>query len=360
MRQVSVHLGERSYTIHIGSAFLSRIGSMLKEFPFGKKVAVLTHPSLESLYRERVDQGLKEARFQSAWISVPEGETSKSMKWAETLYGQLIHLGLDRRSPLLAFGGGVIGDLGGFVAATYMRGIPYIQIPTSLLAQVDASVGGKTAIDHPLGKNMIGAFYQPKAVFIDLDVLHTLPKRELISGLAEVIKYGVIADEEFFRYLEGHASELLSADPQSLARVVETSCAIKADVVEQDERDEGGARAILNFGHTIGHAVENLSGYQYTHGEAIAIGMTYAAKLSYAMQLCSSHDLERLITLIERVGLPTTFAHLESDQVSQALYRDKKVVNATLRFLLMKRIGHVELRDDVPDSLLRSVLSESS
>jgi 3-dehydroquinate synthase len=265
-------------------------------------------------------------------------------------------LNCDRKSVLVALGGGVIGDLVGFVAATYQRGIPFIQMPTTLLSQVDSSVGGKTAVNHPKGKNMIGAFYQPRLVVVDLETLRTLPSNEYRAGLAEIVKYGVISDASLFEFLETHCKEILSLDHECLSHIIETSCAIKAAVVEKDER-ESHYRMILNFGHTLGHAIESLTGYSsFIHGEAVAMGMVRAAKLSHSMGKCSEEVPMRLEALLKKLGLPVEMPKLESSAVIESLYHDKKTMDHKIKFILVKEIGSIEIVDHMPEAEILKVL----
>ncbi len=284
MHTVKVNLGDRSYDIELGAG-LDQAGAHLKELGLGQKMALVTNPTIKKLYGRRIVDSLKAAGFLVMSVEVPDGEQYKNLDWANAIYTALLTNGFDRKSALVAFGGGVIGDLTGFAAATFMRGVPFVQVPTTLLAMVDSSVGGKTGVNHPMGKNMIGAFYQPKKVLMDLGVLKTLPREEFLSGMAEVIKYGVILDAGFFDYLERNRDRILSLEPDALTHIIKRSCEIKAEVVSKDER-EGGLRAILNFGHTVGHAVETAEHYTMRHGEAVAIGMVYASRLAHKTGLC--------------------------------------------------------------------------
>ena len=264
---------------------------------------------------------------------------------------------MDRRSFVIALGGGVVGDLGGFVASTFMRGIPYIQIPTSLLAQVDSSVGGKTAVNHPKGKNLIGTFYQPLAVFIDTSFLKTLSKEEFLNGMAEVVKYGIIADKKLFGFMEKNVAKILSLDPKALGYIIQRSCSIKADIVEKDEK-EANIRAVLNFGHTVGHAVENVSGYRFRHGEAVSVGMACAARISREIGLCQEKDVQRIENLLSLFGLPVHCRELSSRKIVRTLERDKKVLDRKIRFILLKGIGTVEIYDDLSRRLVQKVLEK--
>ena len=287
---------------------------------------------------------------------IPAGESSKTLDEANRLFTRAIELSLDRQSPIFALGGGVVGDLTGFVAATYMRGVPFVQLPTSLLAQVDSSVGGKVAVNHPLGKNLIGAFHQPDSVFMDLDVLKTLPAREIATGLGEIIKYGIICDADFFAWLEEHRADVLALEPAAAMHMIARSCAIKADVVRQDER-EGGLRRILNFGHTIAHAVEKETGYaRYRHGEAVAIGMVGAADISVAMGLLGGADRRRIEWLIRTMGLPYTVKDVAPDAMYEDLFHDKKTVGGRIHWVLAEGIGKVSVHSDVPEDVVRETL----
>lgn len=356
MQRLNIDLSERSYEILIGSGLLSRVGELLSQTLKPSRIVLVTHPSLNRLYGDKVTSGLKGQGWDTDIIEIPEGETSKTLKQAEKIYDRLLDFKCDRKSVLVALGGGVIGDLVGFVAATYQRGIPFVQVPTTLLSQVDSSVGGKTAVNHPKGKNMIGAFYQPRLVIADLDTLHTLPANEFRAGLAEIIKYGVISDPALFEYLEKNTEKILKLDPQCLTHIIETSCAIKAGVVEKDER-ESYYRMILNFGHTLGHAIEALTGYsKFIHGEAVAIGMVHAAKLSHLLGKCSEEVPKRLRKLVEKFGLPADMPELESQSIIESLYHDKKTMNQKIKFILVKEIGEIEIIEDMPESDILKVL----
>ena len=291
---------------------------------------------------------------------IPDGETSKSLQEAEKLYTRAIEAGLDRKSVVIALGGGVVGDLAGFVAATFMRGIDLIQIPTTLLAQVDSSVGGKTAVNHALGKNLIGAFHQPRAVFIDLNFLKTLPEREIKSGLGEVVKYGVISDGDFFTYLEDNADKILQCDLKTLAHVVKRSCEIKAQVVGADEK-ESGLRRILNFGHTLAHAIEEETRYEkYRHGEAVSIGMVGAAVISWELGKINFNDVARLKDLLDKLQLVTTCEGVDVDDVCKVALRDKKVIGGKIGWILMRGIGDVEITDEVTELEIKKALKNNA
>jgi 3-dehydroquinate synthase len=313
---------------------------------------VVTHPGIRRLYGDTVEASLARHGFGVDWAEVPDGEESKSLSQAGRVFDRLVECHCDRRTVLVALGGGVIGDLTGFVAATFMRGIPFIQVPTTLLSQVDSSVGGKTAVNHPRGKNLIGAFYQPRLVVIDTATLKTLPQDEFLAGMAEVIKYGVIADVDFFAYIERHADAILKQEPEALEHVIETSCAIKAGVVEKDER-ENHYRMVLNFGHTLGHAVEALTDYaRYKHGEAVAMGMVFAAQLSVLAGRCPQPVADRIRVLVKKVGLPDQWPVRDAQSYIEAMYLDKKSADKKITFILARRIGEVEIVESIDESML--------
>lgn len=358
METLSIPLGERSYLIHIGGGLLGRIPSLLDGVDPDAMTVLVTDTKVNSLYGRELSRKLLSAGRSSHTIELPPGEQTKTLSWAGTLYDRLVDVHADRTTLLLALGGGVIGDLTGFVAATFMRGIPYVQIPTTLLSQVDSSVGGKTAVNHPKGKNIIGAFYQPRAVYIDTEALNSLPKREFIAGLAEVVKYGVISEADFFSYISENLPAILSMEPEVLTYLIERSCTIKARVVAEDEREDG-VRAILNFGHTLGHAVESLSGYGVLmHGEAVSIGMAYAARLSREMGLCPRADTEQLVSLLNALGLPTELPELDPGEIIRAMARDKKAVRGMNRMVLMERIGKVVIKEGIGEDLLLKSLTD--
>jgi len=359
MHVVKVELGARSYDILIG-AKLDKLGEEMSRLRVGTKVAVVTNPTVNKLYGKTVLTSLAAAGFTSMPVEIPDGEQHKTLDWANAIFTALLINTFDRRSPLVALGGGVIGDLTGFAASSYMRGVPFVQVPTTLLAMVDSSVGGKTGVNHPLGKNMIGAFYQPRLVLMDLDVLKTLPKEELLSGMAEVIKYGVIWDRELFDFLEKNREKILNLEEGPLGHIVRRSCEIKADVVSKDER-EGGLRAILNFGHTVGHAVETLSDYASRHGEAVAIGMVYAAKLAHRTGLCDARIPERIEKLINAYGLPTSLSVMKPrptvTQFMDMIQVDKKAEAGKVRFVLPKKIGEVVITREWGEQQLQELLA---
>lgn len=357
MKKVRVELGSNSYGICVGSALLTRTGSWLKEKGFSDRLVIITDPTVQRLYGDALRKGLTEDGFEVSILLVPAGEAQKSLESAARLYVELTSSYAERTTPILALGGGVIGDLAGFVAATYLRGVPLIQIPTTLLAQVDSSIGGKVAVDHGQMKNKIGAFYQPRLVVADIDVLRTLPARELANGLAEVIKSAVIRDRCFFVFLEDNIDRIKSLDADVLEEVVFRTAGIKAGVVEKDEEDNG-LRNILNYGHTIGHAIETVSGFQVEHGEAIAIGMVMAAKISNKMGILEGNEIVRLRNVIEKAGLPTDMPGLEVEKIIQAMKHDKKVLRGKVRFVLLKSIGDAFITDEVSPSLVEEVLAD--
>lgn len=353
---VDVALGARSYPIYIGTSLLSDT-ALLRRHIAGNQVAVITNDVVRELALEQLMAGLEGCNAEVSVHSLPDGEEAKNL----ANYGAIMDFLVDRRhnrsTTLIALGGGVVGDIAGFAAATYQRGVNFIQVPTTLLAQVDSSVGGKTAVNHPRGKNLIGAFHQPVAVLADQQLLRTLPPREYGAGIAEVIKYGVIADAEFFSWLESSVESLLAQDAAALTHAVARSCRIKADVVAEDER-ESGRRAILNFGHTFGHAIEALTGYrQYLHGEAVAIGMVMAADLSARSGLLSRSEAYRIAALVRRFSLPAVPPPLGVEDMLDAMGMDKKVVDGTLRLVLARAIGDAFVTSDVRPGDLRATLT---
>lgn len=354
---VRVNLSERSYDIHIGSGQLADIGSLLITTQPLSHAVLITDENVTP-YASAVAESLANSGVNVDVLTIESGEPSKSAACAATLWEELLAAGADRKSMVIAVGGGVVGDLAGFVAATFARGLSFVQIPTTLLAQVDSSVGGKTGINLSSAKNMVGAFWQPELVLIDTDVLKTLPERDYVSGLGEVIKYGVIQDEELFGYLEDHMFELKQRDPETLCHVVSRCCRLKADVVEADERETSGRRAILNYGHTFAHALEAASGYgELLHGEAVSIGMMCAARLAESMDRIDASTTARQHALLQAVGLPVAVPRLSLDKLIDLMMHDKKVEYGHLRFVLPDRIGHVELVDGVDENLIRAAWS---
>ena len=358
MRIVKVPLAERSYQIRIGTGLLARLGSECARLGLGRRCAIVTDTQVGPLYAESARQALAEADFDPELLSVRAGERSKSLKTVQACYDELAGHRLERKSFLVALGGGVVGDLAGFVAATYLRGIAFVQVPTTLLAQVDSSVGGKTGVNLEAGKNMVGAFYQPRLVLCDLDTLSTLPEREFRAGLSEVIKYGIIYDSALFDRLERDLSKLLERDPRTLAAVVARCCEIKAEVVRQDET-ESGMRAILNFGHTVGHGLEAISRYgKYLHGEAIAIGQVAAARLSAQTLGLTESSVARIESLLSRAGLPTAvkLSAPQRKQLLETMQLDKKVSGGEIKFVLAGTIGQAVFGQKVAPAILDEVL----
>ena len=351
---VHIHLGERSYPILIGADLLSA-PSTWANLPKASSALIVTNTTVAPLFAAAVQAALAPHYAQLHVLALPDGEAHKNWETLNQIFDVLLAKACDRRTVLIALGGGVVGDMTGFAAACYMRGVPFVQVPTTLLAQVDSSVGGKTAINHPLGKNMIGAFYQPERVICDLSTLQSLPARELSAGLAEVIKYGPIADMAFLDWIEAHLDALMARDPQALAWAVERSCQIKAEVVGQDER-EGGLRAILNFGHTFGHAIEAGLGFgAWLHGEAVGCGMVMAAHLSHRLGLVDAAFVQRLTRIIERAGLPIVGPALGADSYLHHMRLDKKAQAGDIRFVLIDGPGRAVVRA-APDEMVVQVL----
>ncbi|WP_455202587.1 3-dehydroquinate synthase [Kaarinaea lacus] len=356
MKTLTVELGERSYPIYIGNNLLENADLILQHAPT-RQILVVTNETIAPLYLDKVLSTLNDAHVET--VVLPDGEQYKNLDTVNQIYNVLLEKRYDRRCTLIALGGGVIGDMTGFAAATYQRGVNFIQIPTTLLAQVDSSVGGKTGVNHPLGKNMIGAFYQPLAVIADTNTLNTLEDKELSAGIAEVIKYGLIRDPEFFSWLESNMDNLLRRDPQSLAFAIERSCQNKAEVVAADEL-EAGERALLNLGHTFGHAIEAGMGYgAWLHGEAVATGMVMAAQLSCAHGWLDQQSLDRTIALIEKANLPVKGpAGMTPQQYLDLMAVDKKVKDGKINFVLLKQLGKAFVSSDHNPSLLNDVLNQ--
>lgn len=359
MGNVHVSLGNRSYDILIRAGLLSRLGRECARLNLGKRCAIISDSNVAAHFADATRRSLAKAGFEPVLITVPAGETAKSLKTVHACYDQLAAHRLERKSFVVALGGGVVGDLAGFVAATYLRGIAFVQVPTTLLAQVDSSVGGKVGVNLKAGKNLVGAFHQPRLVICDLDTLKTLPEREFRAGLAEVIKYGIIYDAALFARLERELPRLLARHPGALAAIIARCCGIKADVVRQDET-EGGLRAILNFGHTIGHALEAISRYgKFLHGEAISIGQVAAAKLSARTHGLPSTDVERIAALFQRAGLPTQIrlSSAQREQLLAVMRLDKKVSGGEIKFVLARQIGRVEFGCEVPVRFVEEILA---
>lgn len=358
MRQVDVALGSKSYAVYIGAGLLAQAGRYLKEKGFAGRLVVITDSTVNRLCGSALRQALEADGFGVSTIEVPPGEAQKSLERAGQLYQELTAVRAERTTPILALGGGVIGDLSGFVATTYQRGVPLVQLPTTLLAQVDSSVGGKVAVDHGQLKNMIGAFYQPEMVIADISALKSLPADELANGLAEVIKSAAIRDGQFFSFLEENMERIKSLDEGLLEEIVYQSVRIKAAVVAEDELDMG-LRNILNYGHTIGHAVESTSDFKIKHGSAVAIGMVAAARVSLRLGLLDEGELKRLQELIIRAGLPVGMPDFRVEEIMLAMQHDKKVREGKTRFVLLKSLGNAEVIDDVAPSLIEEVLTEN-
>ncbi|RTE85919.1 MULTISPECIES: 3-dehydroquinate synthase [Gammaproteobacteria] len=355
-KKLQVQLAERSYPIHIGSGLLTQLESLLAHLNPKQRIFVISNTTVAELYLERVKSVLGE-RIVGEFL-MPDGEAFKSLDTYQQAMSEALALNLHRDSVVLALGGGVVGDLAGFVAATLHRGVDFVQIPTTLLSQVDSSVGGKTAVNHPHGKNLIGAFHQPKQVVIDIDTLNTLPERELKAGIAEVIKYGIMADADFFNWLEGNIEKLLSKDPEALTYAIQRSCEIKAQIVSEDEKEQG-SRALLNLGHTFGHVIENAMGYgNWLHGEAVASGMVIATHLAVALHWCESSEYRRITNLIETAGLPIAPPTLAQEVWDEGLFRDKKVKNGLVRFVLPTGIGSAKVTNEaIPEHLVHASIA---
>ncbi len=358
MKRVRVSLGNNSYNVIIGVGLLAPTGARLRELGFSGKAAIVTDSTVKNLYGNALKQSLTDSGFEVFLIEIPQGEEQKSLETAGRLYNELTDFYAERNTPVLALGGGVIGDLTGFVAATYMRGVPLIQIPTTLLAQGDSSIGGKTAVNHGRLKNKVGAFYHPRLTISDISTLKTLSPRELSDGLAEIIKHGVILDSDFFSYLEKNLAKIRALDEPVLEKIVARSAAIKAGVVEKDELDLG-LRNILNYGHTVGHAIESVSGLKIWHGEAVAIGMLAEAAISNKMGTFDKTELRRLEAVIAGAGLPTRIPSLEVKELLQAMRHDKKIVQGKIKFVLPRKIGEVFISDEVSSTIIEHVLAEA-
>jgi len=355
MKQLTVALGERSYPIFIGAGLIDN-AELVSPYVVGSQVMIVTNDTVAPLYLDRV-----KALFNAFDVSVtilPDGECYKNLETLNKIFDQLLEKRHTRKTTLVALGGGVVGDMTGFAAACYQRGVDFIQIPTTLLSQVDSSVGGKTGVNHPLGKNMIGAFHQPRAVIIDIETLNTLPKQEVSAGIAEVVKYGLIRDLSFFEWLESNIERLYALDPEAVAYAIEVSCQCKASVVSEDEK-EGGVRAILNLGHTFGHAIETHMGYGvWLHGEAVATGMVMAADLSCRQGWIEQKDVQRIMSLLERVKLPVTSPEeMTVDLFKSLMAVDKKVLDGRIRLVLMSKIGDALVTDEFDSSSFDETLS---
>ena len=358
MERLNVGLDDRSYQILITPEGFEGFAEELCRIGFPRQIALVTNVTVGPLYGEIIAPLLQRHGFSVRMVTIEDGEIYKNSETLDSIYTQLIETGCDRHSGLIALGGGVVGDMAGYAAATYLRGIPFVQVPTTVLAQVDSSVGGESAINHPLGKNLIGAFYQPKSVFINIATLDTLDRRNVLAGMAEVVKYGVMFDRDFFCWLENNVTSLLELDRSKLAHAIRRACEIKADVVARDEK-ESSVRAVLNYGHTFGHAVEQLSGYgKVLHGEAVAIGMVVAARISHFLGECSLEDVERISRLLRSFGLCVDPPEVSLEEYVIAMSRDKKVQSGVLKFILNVGIGDNRIVSlDEPGKILLAVLS---
>lgn len=359
MAEVWVELGEQRYPILIGAGGIQNLGRLVQKWlPQVRRTLIITDTNVFPHYGEKARQSLESAGIPSSRALIGAGESAKSLAQVSSLYNACVNAELERTSAIIALGGGVIGDLAGFVAATYLRGIPFVQVPTTLLAQVDSSIGGKTGVNLPQGKNLVGAFHQPSLVVADVEVLKTLPKRELAAGMAEVVKHALIRDEEFLKYLEVQLGNLLAHDPGVIAHVVETNCRIKAGVVTEDPKEKG-LRAILNFGHTVGHAVEALQGYgKWLHGECVAVGMVVATNIAQRAGVLKDPDLQlRLERILQRLGLPTRLPPgIDPEALEPLLRRDKKVEAGMVKWVMPVRAGEVIITQDVPPAAVRWAL----
>jgi 3-dehydroquinate synthase len=354
---VDVNLGSRSYRIVVASGALQSVGQRLRELRLGSRAALVSDGAIMRLYGKTVVTSLEAEGFTVTTIEVPEGEAAKTLAVAEHCWDQLLTAGLDRTSTVMALGGGAVGDVAGFAAATYMRGINFVQLPTTVLAQVDASIGGKTAIDHPLGKNMIGAFHQPRLVVVDPAVARTLPEREFRSGLAEIVKHGIVLDADYFAELERDLAPLAARDLGVLERIIGGSCRLKASVVERDER-EAELRHVLNYGHTVGHALEAATGYaRYAHGEAVSLGIVAEARLARRLGIADDETTARQERMLETLGLPVRAPSIDVEPIVSAMARDKKAKDGRVPFVLAPRIGAFRIVYDIPTAEVRAVIA---
>jgi 3-dehydroquinate synthase len=360
VRKIRVRLKEKSYDILIGSGLFQKSGRLLKGLGLGRDAVVITNRRLLNLYGKRLSGILKKSGFTVNFQIVPDSEKAKSSKIVESVLNRIAAYDKYRTIFLVALGGGVVGDLTGFVASIYKRGVPYVQIPTTLLAQVDSSIGGKTAIDLPVAKNLAGAFYQPRIVISDVSLLKSLPRRQLKSAMAEIIKYGVIKDKKLFEYLEKNYPRILNGDEKALEHIISRSSEIKAGVVAKDEFDNKGLRAILNYGHTAGHAVEAASAYsgRYDHGESVAVGMAISAEMAVRLKMLRRKDGLRIVSMIKRCGLPVRVKGLNFSKLYDSLGHDKKFIRGKNRFVLPVGIGRVKIVEDVPKRVIKEVITQ--
>ena len=355
---LKVSLGDRSYPIHIGAGLIDR-GPLFSQHVAGRRAAIVTNETIAPLFADRLDAALRSAGASTLRVVLPDGEQFKTLETLNRIFDALLAASADRRTVIVALGGGVVGDMAGFAAATYQRGIPYIQVPTTLLSQVDSSVGGKTAVNHALGKNMIGAFHQPLAVIADTDTLKTLPERELAAGLAEVVKHGAIRDAAFLDWIDANAGALRARDPAALAHAIRRSCEIKASVVAEDER-ETGSRALLNFGHTFGHAIETGLGYgKWLHGEAVAAGMALAAGFSARQGRIPAEAADRLVAVMKKLGLPVEAPKMPPERWLEYMGRDKKNRDGRVTLILLDALGAASIVKDTPSADIAAYLESA-
>ncbi len=361
MKTIPVNLKENSYKIHIASGILDNAGELISNITKAKNVVIVTNSLINKRYGGKLINSLKASDISSHVVTIPAGERNKTLKTVSFIYEKLLNYKIDRGGALIGFGGGVVGDITGLAAATWLRGIDFIQIPTTLLAQVDASVGGKTGVNISRGKNLVGAFHQPKTVIIDISVLKTLPPREYRCGLVEVIKHGIIRDREYFEYLEENIDPIIKQDPEVLEYLVSRSCSIKAEIVTLDER-ESGLRRILNYGHTVAHAIERLTGYRkYKHGEAVAIGMVTAAFATDEAGVVEPDMINRIIKLLSDFGLPTSLpAEVSHKEIVSTMASDKKVAHGRLNVVLSREIGFAFMDNTIPDHVWLAALKRQS
>lgn len=358
-KKITVNLREKSYPIIIGETALSFLPDLIKDAGLGRNAIVITTSRISSLHGEKVKEQLKKSCRNMLWLKIQDSEKSKSAAVALRLIEKITRFAAQKDVFLVALGGGVIGDLSGFIAAIYKRGIPYIQIPTTLLAQVDSAIGGKTALDTKFGKNLIGAFYQPKFVLSDTSLLKTLPRKEVLAGLAEVIKYAVIKNQQLFCFLENNLEKILAFDQKALSYIIATCASIKAEIVSRDEYDKHDIRIILNFGHTIGHAIEAVSNYKIGHGDAVSSGMIYACRLSKNLNLLNEKDAAAIIHLIKKAGLPSKLPTIKPREILKTMSFDKKAKEGKLRFVLIEHIGKTKIVSDVPRQAILKILEET-
>jgi 3-dehydroquinate synthase len=354
---IVVDLADRSYPVYVGAGLLRETGRLMRDHLMqAGRCAVVTSPPINEIYGETISASLEEAGFESSVCLVPDGEEAKTWSTAEALIGGLLDAGLDRSSVVVALGGGAVGDVAGFASSIFLRGVRFVQVPTTLLAQVDSSIGGKTAVNHPRGKNLIGSFYQPSLVVSDPELVSTLPRRELLSGLGEVVKHGVIADLPLFNFTERNAERLIEADPEALAHVVQRSVTMKRELVALDERDSKGARAVLNYGHTLGHALETLTRHELRHGEAVAHGMVYASRLAIRFTLMGEEEAGRQRSLLEVLGFDLEPPQVGRSSLLEAMHRDKKAEGGSIRFILPTGIGTQPVLKAIQDDVISQEL----